>query len=117
MRSGRSSPATSLKCREDGLELERLEHFLLLESRPKDTGPRSDDKHGCEMSESCDISQPTIRYEIESQRAKVLSLETTIRQLREELRESKDQNELLEFRLLEIEELGSSSSSQVRIRL
>ncbi len=62
----------------------------------------------------CETPQPSIRDEMLSQRAKVSSLESTIRQLREELRESKDQNELLEFRLLEIEELGSNS--QVRFR-
>ena len=49
----------------------------------------------------------------EDQRSKILSLELTIRQLREELRECKDQNELLEFRLLEIEEIGSNASPQV----
>ncbi|CAG7786985.1 unnamed protein product [Allacma fusca] len=57
--------------------------------------------------------QPIIPCEASvDQRNKILSLELTIRQLRDELRECKDQNELLEFRLLEIEELGGNHSSQ-----
>jgi len=63
--------------------------------------------------------QPTIRHEIERQRAKVLLLEATIRQLQDELRESKDQNELLEFRLLELGDLDLASTaapSSTRVR-
>lgn len=37
---------------------------------------------------------------------KILSLEKTVQQLRDELKECRDQNELLEFRLLEIQEFG-----------
>lgn len=42
---------------------------------------------------------------------KIFLLQSIIQQLRDELRECRDQNELLEFRLLEIEEAPSSSSS------
>lgn len=54
---------------------------------------------------------------------KITSLESIIRQLRDELKECKDQNELLEFRLLEMQELcggsggsGAGSPSPVRPR-
>ncbi|ODM99966.1 Janus kinase and microtubule-interacting protein 1, partial [Orchesella cincta] len=44
--------------------------------------------------------------EVENQKISVL--ESIIRQLRDELKECKDQNELLEFRLLEMQELSAS---------
>lgn len=44
----------------------------------------------------------------EAENKKISALESIIRQLRDELKECKDQNELLEFRLLEMQELSSS---------
>lgn len=48
---------------------------------------------------------------------KIFLLESIIQQLRDELRECRDQNELLEFRLLEIEEAPQSNNIQVRVGL
>ncbi|CAL8078072.1 unnamed protein product [Orchesella dallaii] len=44
----------------------------------------------------------------EAENQKISVLESIIRQLRDELKECKDQNELLEFRLLEMQELSAS---------
>jgi len=68
--------------------------------------PTSDSSRG---GSPCDVP--------EIQCVKVLSLERTIRELRDELRECRDQNELLEFRLLEIQQLGTSPPSQRRTKV
>lgn len=94
---------------------ERKSHPFLGEERTDVT--KNGNEVGTERTMGSD-RLPTIRNEIENQRAKVHLLEATIRQLKDELRESKDQNELLEFRLLELGELESSSTSattQVRL--
>jgi hypothetical protein len=50
--------------------------------------------------------------ECEQETHKVSLLQSIIQQLKDELRECKDQNELLEFRLLEIQEVNPSTARQ-----
>lgn len=65
----------------------------------------------CKLQDGKSIEDFTMD-ECEGETHKVSLLESIIQQLRDELRESKDQNELLEFRLLEIQEVNSIGSRQ-----
>jgi len=63
----------------------------------------------CKIQEGKSLEEFMIK-ECEQETHKVSLLQSIIKQLKDELRECKDQNELLEFRLLEIQEVNPSTS-------